>query len=134
MAVTTTTPATAALPSTWASVSHPGIDEVNSQVDGSLLQHWPFPNEKVKKKFVAAGFSSVKCRYFPLACNDHTASACKLLTIVFLSDGKLGRNAYPASLIIGLRDILEDRSFEEGRLYHEHLMPIAKDEVKPNSM
>lgn len=87
MAVTDTTPAPAVIPSSWVSASYPKVEEVSAEVDGWFLQHWPFPNEKARKKFVAAGFSRVTCLYFPLARDDRIASACKLLTILFLIDG-----------------------------------------------
>jgi aristolochene synthase len=87
MAVTGTTPAPPAFPSTWVSASYPKVDEVSAQVEGWFLRHWPFPNEEAKKKFVAAGFSRVTCLYFPLARDDRIGSACKLLTILFLIDG-----------------------------------------------
>ncbi|KAI8931174.1 hypothetical protein NX059_011526 [Plenodomus lindquistii] len=102
-------------PSTWTSSSHPKVDGVSAQVDDWFLRNWPFADEKAKKKFVTAGFSHVTCLYFPLARDERIASACKLLTILFLID-----------------DILEDMSFDEGSKYNEHLMPIAKGVVAPD--
>ncbi|USP74924.1 uncharacterized protein yc1106_02198 [Curvularia clavata] len=104
-----------ALPSTWTSSIHPKVEETTAQVDGWFLQHWPFPNEKARKKFVAAGFSRVTCLYFPRAHDERIASACKLLTILFLID-----------------DLLEEMSFDEGKAYNEHLMPIAEGKVAPD--
>ena len=98
MAVTPPGPGT----STWVSASYPRVEEVSVLVDGWFLRHWPFANEKAKKKFVAAGFSRATCLYFPLARDDRIASACKLLTILFLIDGKLPYKSYIALLIIGL--------------------------------
>lgn len=101
--------------STWKSSIHPKVEEIIAQVDGWFLQHWPFANEGARKKFVAAGFSRVTCLYFPRAHDERIASACKLLTILFLID-----------------DLLEEMSFVEGRAYNEHLMPIAEGKVAPD--
>ncbi|KFY03254.1 hypothetical protein O988_01597, partial [Pseudogymnoascus sp. VKM F-3808] len=104
-----------AMPSTWVPAAHPLVDLISAQVDGWFLQHWPFPDPKAKKKFVAAGYSRVTCLYFPLSRNDRIAFACQLLTILFLID-----------------DILEDMSFDDGKSYNERLMPIARGDVKPD--
>lgn len=83
---------------------HPRVDEVTKEVDGYFLKHWPFPNEIARKKFVAAGFSRVTCLYFPKALDDRIHFACRLLTVLFLIDGKiytlrLGRDPRPDSRI-----------------------------------
>ena len=67
---------------------HPSVDKVSNEVDDYFLQHWPFENEKAKKKFVAAGFSRVTCLYFPKSLDDRIHFACRLLTVLFLIDGK----------------------------------------------
>src|SRR5437667_8973380 len=67
---------------------HPRVEEVTKEVDGYFLEHWPFRNEKARKKFVAAGFSRVTCLYFPKALDDRIHFACRLLTVLFLIDGK----------------------------------------------
>jgi hypothetical protein len=67
---------------------HPRVDAVTKEVDGYFLDHWPFPDAKSRKKFVAAGFSRVTCLYFPKALNDRIHFACRLLTVLFLIDGR----------------------------------------------
>jgi aristolochene synthase len=79
---------TTALPSSSAPAAHLLVDSISAQVDAWFLQHWPFPDLKAEKKFVAAGFSRVTCLYCPLSLNDRIASACQLLTILFLIDGE----------------------------------------------
>ncbi|KAI1744490.1 Aristolochene synthase in complex with 12,13 Difluorofarnesyl diphosphate [Xylaria scruposa] len=96
-------------------LSHTRIDEVIKEVDGYFLQHWPFPNAKARKKFVAAGFSRVTCLYFPKALDDRIEHACKLLTILFLVD-----------------DELEHMSLEEGEAYNQRLMDLAEGHVYPD--
>ena len=76
-------------PSKWTPMCHPRVSEVSKEVDGDFLERWCFPTEKAKKKFLAAGFSRVTCLYFPLALDDRIHFACRLLTILFLVDGKL---------------------------------------------
>lgn len=75
-------------PSYFTPICHPLVDEVTQTVDGYFLEHWPFKNEKARKKFVAAGFSRVTCLYFPKALNDRIHFACRLLTVLFLIDGE----------------------------------------------
>ncbi|KAJ5874092.1 Aristolochene synthase in complex with 12-13 Difluorofarnesyl diphosphate [Penicillium soppii] len=94
---------------------HPRVEEVSAEVNGYFLQHWPFENEKARKRFVAAGFSTVTCFYFPAAKDDRIHFACRLLTLLFLID-----------------DILEDMSLDEGSKYNENLIPISRGDVLPN--
>ncbi|RHZ50905.1 carbonyl reductase (NADPH-dependent) ari1 [Aspergillus thermomutatus] len=94
---------------------HPRVDEVTKEVDGYFLEHWKFPNEKARKKFVAAGFSRVTCLYFPKALDDRIHFACRLLTVLFLID-----------------DLLESMSFQEGFAYNEKLIPISRGDVLPD--
>lgn len=74
--------------SEWEPLQHPCVDEVSHEVDQYFLRHWNFPGEKARKNFLAADFSGVTCLYFPLARNDRIHAACRLLTILFLIDGK----------------------------------------------
>ena len=75
-------------PTVFTPICHPLVEEATREVDGYYLKHWGFPDEKARKKFVAAGFSRVTCLYFPKALDDRIAYACSLLTILFLIDGK----------------------------------------------
>ncbi|OBR10835.1 aristolochene synthase [Colletotrichum higginsianum IMI 349063] len=102
-------------PSSWTPVCHPLVDPVTAEVDAWFLDNWSFPNEKARKKFVAAGFSKVTCLYFPLAKDDRIAFACRLLAILFLID-----------------DLLEYMSLEEGKAYNDKLMPLARGEAQPD--
>ncbi|KAK5637152.1 hypothetical protein RRF57_012864 [Xylaria bambusicola] len=101
--------------SLWASSIHPLHEQIIREVDGYFLQNWPFPDEKARKKFVAAGFSRVTCFYFPKALDDRIHFACRLLTLLFLID-----------------DVLEYMSLEDGKAYNEKLMPITRGEVLPD--
>lgn len=74
-------------PSAWTAEIHPLHAEVIPQVESYFLQHWPFPNDRARKKFFAAGFSRVTCLYFPKALDDRIHFACRLLTLLFLVDG-----------------------------------------------
>lgn len=76
------------MPSFFKPLCHPRVDSVSNEVNTYFLQHWSFPNEKAKKKFLDAGFSRVTCLYFPLALDDRIHFACRLLTVLFLIDGK----------------------------------------------
>lgn len=74
-------------PSAWTAEIHPLHAEVIPQVESYFLQHWPFPNDRARKRFLAAGFSRVTCLYYPKALNDRIHFACRLLTLLFLVDG-----------------------------------------------
>lgn len=76
-------------PSDLTAEIHPLHEQVIAEVDGYFLENWPFPSAKARKKFVAAGFSRVTCLYFPKALDDRIHYACRLLTLLFLVDGKL---------------------------------------------
>ncbi|KAI0198458.1 Aristolochene synthase in complex with 12,13 Difluorofarnesyl diphosphate [Astrocystis sublimbata] len=89
--------------------------ETIEKVDGFFLQHWPFPNTKTRKKFVAAGFSRVTCLYFPKSLDDRIEYACMLLTILFLVD-----------------DMLEHMSLEAGAAYNQRLMDLAEGHEEPD--
>lgn len=67
---------------------HPLERQMTEEVNGYFLRHWPFENDKARKKFVVAAFPEVTCLYFPLAHDDRIKYACELLTILFLIDGK----------------------------------------------
>lgn len=73
----------------WKPLNHPRADEVCQENDQYFLQYWPFPNEKSRVVFRKAGFGRVTCLYFPLARDDRILYACRLLTILFLIDGKV---------------------------------------------
>ncbi|KAI1443034.1 Aristolochene synthase in complex with 12,13-Difluorofarnesyl diphosphate [Annulohypoxylon stygium] len=101
--------------SEWTAQIHPLHEKIIAEVDGYFLQHWPFPDAKARKKFVAAGFSRVTCLYFPKALDDRIHYACRLLTLLFLID-----------------DILEHMSLEDGRTYNDKLMPLFRGTVLPD--
>ncbi|RYP46148.1 hypothetical protein DL768_007623 [Monosporascus sp. mg162] len=101
--------------SRWTAEIHPREREVSDEVNGYFLEHWPFPNEKARKKFVASGFPRATCFTFPRALDDRIHFVCRLLTLLFLVD-----------------DILEDMSLEDGRAYNEKLMAMSRGDVTPD--
>lgn len=111
---------------------HPLEQQITAEVDGYFLRYWPFKTEKERKKFVAAGFSRVTCLYFPLSKNDRIHFACRLLTILFLIDGRSVLNSTNTQLMQSTADILEDMSLEDGSAYNEKLIPIARGDVLPD--
>lgn len=126
-------------PSNLTARIHPLHEEVTAEVDGFFLRHWDFPNEKARQKFVTAGFSQVTCLYFPTALNDRIHFACRLLTLLFLVDGKLHDPAVPPVSPSATKtdidkeiDTLEHMSLDEGRAYNERLMPLFRGSVPPD--
>ncbi|KAK1854263.1 aristolochene synthase [Colletotrichum chrysophilum] len=88
---------------------------ISAEVNGFFLEHWPFENDKARKKFIAAGFSRVTCFYYPVALDDRIGFACRLLTLLFLID-----------------DLLEDMSLEDGSAYNERLILLSKGDTQPD--
>jgi hypothetical protein len=78
-------------PAIFTPICHPLVDSVSKEVDDYFLEHWKFDSEKSKKRFLGAGFSKVTCLYFPKALDDRIHFACRLLTVLFLIDGKFTR-------------------------------------------
>lgn len=76
-------------PSNWQALRHPRPEEVAREVDAYFLDHWKFPDARRRESFLKAGFSRVTCLYFPLAKDDRIHIACRLLTVLFLIDGRL---------------------------------------------
>lgn len=83
--------------SSWEPACHPLVESVTQEVDSWFLDNWNFPDEKARRKFVAAGFSRVTCLYFPLAKDDRIQFACRLLAILFLIDGVFAHAAGPGA-------------------------------------
>lgn len=67
---------------------HPRESQMTKEVDEYFVARWNFSGPGAISKFRAAGFSRVTCLYFPEALNDRLIYACKLLTVLFLIDGK----------------------------------------------
>lgn len=67
---------------------HPLEPQITEEVNSYFIEHWPFPNEKAVQKFKDAGFSRVTCCYYPKAFDDRIGFGCRLLTLLFLIDGK----------------------------------------------
>uniref|UniRef100_L2GBU5 Aristolochene synthase n=1 Tax=Colletotrichum fructicola (strain Nara gc5) TaxID=1213859 RepID=L2GBU5_COLFN len=89
--------------------------QISAEVNGFFLEHWPFENDKARKKFIAAGFSRVTCFYYPVALDDRIGFACRLLTLLFLID-----------------DLLEDMSLEDGSAYNERLILLSRGDTQPD--
>ncbi|RYP28008.1 hypothetical protein DL767_007408 [Monosporascus sp. MG133] len=99
----------------WTAEIHPLEREVSNEVNGYFLEHWPFPNEKARKTFVASGFPRGTCFMFPRARGDYIHFVCRLLTLLFLVD-----------------DLLDDMSLEDGKAYNEKLMALSRGDVRPD--
>lgn len=75
-------------PSNLTAQIHPLHEGIIAEVDAFFLQHWPFPNDKERNKFLKSAFSQATCLTFPKALDDRIHFACRLLTLLFLVDGK----------------------------------------------
>lgn len=77
--------------SRFTPVCHPRVDDVVRDVDCYFLQHWPFPDSRIRRKFVEAEFTRNMCYNYPEALDDRIALVCKLITLLFLVDGERTR-------------------------------------------
>ncbi|KAL8823934.1 MAG: hypothetical protein Q9191_005429 [Dirinaria sp. TL-2023a] len=118
-------------PTAWKFSCHPRLQEVQKEVDGYFLKNWKWSSEKVKKVFLNAKFSEVTCLYFPLALDDRIHFACRLLTVLFLIDGKYSESDTCSHINENI-DQLEDMSFADGEAYNAKLIPISRGDVLPN--
>ena len=75
-------------PSAWTYRCHPRLQQVQEEVEGYFLKNWNFSSVKATQTFLNAKFSEVTCVYFPLALDDRIHFACRLLTVLFLIDGR----------------------------------------------
>ena len=130
-------------PSTWTAEIHPLHAEVIPQVESYFLQHWPFPNDRARRRFLSAGFSRVTCLYFPKALGDRIHFACRLLTLLFLVDGNYAPISFPTRFRLlqdpennphaeHLLDYLEHMSLDDGCAYNEKLMPLFRGTAQPD--
>lgn len=78
----------AVAPTRFKPVSHPRTEEVITEVDAYFLENWPFPNNKSRKKFKGAEFTRNMCYNYPEALDDRISVACRLITLLFLVDGR----------------------------------------------
>jgi aristolochene synthase len=124
-------------PSKFHPSVHPHVDSVAAELDDYFLRNWPFRSEKERAKFRAAGFSRVTCLYFPLAMDDRIGFACRLLTVLFLIDGRY-HLTQPWNLIVVIvsnprsKDLLEEMGLDEGSEYNEKLISISRGEIPPD--
>lgn len=78
----------AVAPTRFRPVCHPRAEEVIREVDAYFLENWPFPNDKARTKFKGADFTRNMCYNYPEALDGRIGVACRLITLLFLIDGK----------------------------------------------
>lgn len=129
-------PSTEVKPSILKSLCHPLVEQVSKEVDEYFSQHWPFKDDKTRKKFISQGVPRVTCLYCAKALDDRIAFACKLITITFLTDGKcimLQLHAFPGcELVLILTDVLDHMSIDDGIVYNDKLMRLARGDELPD--
>ncbi|KAK7000163.1 Aristolochene synthase in complex with 12,13 Difluorofarnesyl diphosphate [Favolaschia claudopus] len=94
---------------------HPLREDITQDVNAFFLAHWPFPNEKARKKFVESDFCYALCATWPESLDDRMRHACRLVTLVFLID-----------------DLLDDMSLEEGQAFNNAILSLLQGHRMPN--
>ncbi|KAF2638098.1 Aristolochene synthase in complex with 12,13 Difluorofarnesyl diphosphate [Massarina eburnea CBS 473.64] len=95
-------------PSNWTSRTHSLIDVIKDENTAWFFKHWPFPDEKAKKKFVDSRWDLLCSVWYPLSIDDRFVPTARLIVILFYID-----------------DALEDLSFADGEAYNNRLMDLA---------
>lgn len=75
-------------PSIFKPLCHPSYPKIAQETDAFFLKHWNFANDKSRKKFIAADYSRFACLNYPLSLNDRIGFACRIITLLFLTDGE----------------------------------------------
>ena len=73
--------------SAWKALPHPLADEISREVNEYFLKNWKFPNAKAESTFLKADFPRTVTLAIPTAKYDRILFACRLITLVFLTDG-----------------------------------------------
>ncbi|KAK6984773.1 Aristolochene synthase in complex with 12,13 Difluorofarnesyl diphosphate [Favolaschia claudopus] len=88
---------------------HPMRKDISLDVNAYFLGHWPFPNEKARRKFIDSDFCYGLCATWPESVDDRMNHACRLFTLLFLVD-----------------DLLDDMSLEEGRAFTNGVLSLMQ--------
>ncbi|KFA76884.1 hypothetical protein S40288_09299 [Stachybotrys chartarum IBT 40288] len=102
-------------PSIFRTLCHPSYPQITKETDDYFLKHWNFPDQKSRKKFISADFSRFACLNYPLALDDRISFACRIITLLFLTD-----------------DEIDYMSLEDAEAYNENLILIARGLKQPD--
>ncbi|KAI5920659.1 Aristolochene synthase [Camillea tinctor] len=94
---------------------HPLYSKISKETDDFFLKHWNFPNEESRRKFLAADYSRFACLNYPLSLDDRIGFACRIITLLFLTD-----------------DEIDLMSLKDAEAYNERLILIARGIQKPD--
>ncbi|KAI5862641.1 Aristolochene synthase [Durotheca rogersii] len=115
---------------------HPRADEVVRDVQDFFLEHWDFPDEKSRGKFAAEGVARMCCITYPKARDDRIELVCKLITLLFLTDGELSPPALDAEETRYAHrnnpGILDYKSFRDGAAFNLRLMSLFRGDARPD--
>ncbi|KAI0141748.1 Aristolochene synthase [Xylariaceae sp. FL1272] len=104
-------------PPIFKSICHPSYPHVAKEVDDYFLKHWNFPDQKSRQKFLAADYSRFACLNYPLTKDDKIRFACRIITLLFLTD-----------------DEIDHMSIEDAEVYNERLILIARGLQRPDPL
>ena len=123
------------LPSSLTPLCHPLVKTLTRQVNDWISSSGHFKSEKEKKRYVGHETARVACLLYPRALDDRLIYACKLITVLFLLDGRHLRSAGAnINHLLGAYctlDVLESFSIEDGTVYTERLISIIHGDTEP---
>lgn len=68
---------------------HPLVDSLAREVNDWVLANWTFEHDQDKRRYIGFEISRAACLFIPFAEDNRIIYACKLFTILFLTDGEL---------------------------------------------
>ncbi|KAI1499290.1 Aristolochene synthase [Biscogniauxia marginata] len=109
------TPSADLKPSIFKPLCHPLYPKIAKETDEYFLKYWKFPDEKSRRKFLAADYSRFACLNYPLSLDDRIGFACRIITLLFLTD-----------------DEIDYMPLADAEAYNEKLILIARGLQKPD--
>lgn len=73
----------------FATKCHPDAAAVRAELDAFFGEHWPWPSDNAREKFLEADLHGFVCWAYPFARSDRIVDSAKVMTLFFLLDGSL---------------------------------------------
>ncbi|KAI1434150.1 Aristolochene synthase [Xylaria sp. CBS 124048] len=102
-------------PSIFRPICHAQYPKIANEVNDYFLKNWKFPDEKSRQKFIAADYSRFACLNYPLTSDSRIGFACRIITLLFLTD-----------------DEIDHMPIEIAEEYNERLILIARGLERPD--
>ncbi|KAI4115647.1 MAG: hypothetical protein LQ345_003804 [Seirophora villosa] len=100
----------------FATKCHPDAAAVRAELDAFFGEHWPWPSDNAREKFLEADLHGFVCWAYPFARSDRIVDSAKVMTLFFLLD-----------------DLVEEElSLEDGKALYKRLITLAEGRAQPD--